>query len=526
MGKPGAASDDETIRVRNELGHGYYGNVVQAGIIHDGVHIHQSLRDEQSDLENPVIVTVRREAGSVMADVVVEDEPPRMMAPSGTLHIVTLEARTMRAVVLHAARPVVVARRLPRPACLMVRVGRLITPRYFRTDLDADPPRLHAEGPGFPFSISATDVEQFRFEPLASAEEVYWQLEIDWSCAGYEGTIVVNDNGKPFETYPVPALYSDGHSPSILHAGCDELIHHEHGCPALQLKERSTPYERERVRTSSGDDSAARSSDPAASSRIEDVQRAVLELYADTRGADPGNPASWPAYRQLAAHVRTLLSQVAFHDRTSEPFRALFVCLLRYYFLSRQSRLGVRIARPIYDDWVRALGVEHPDTLAMANRLAGCLLGAGENEDARALWADTLERSRRTLGEAHPDTLTVASNLAIVVDMLGQQDDAWNVIAKTLRTSRQELGHDHPIALRAAGMLANMMRRAKDHTAARPLLEDTLRRHRQTFGAGNTETLAVAANLADTLRELGEDAAARELDEDITRHRGQAPGDA
>ncbi|NVK80228.1 hypothetical protein [Streptomyces morookaense] len=166
--------EDRTNHVRNEMAHGHFGNVVQAGIVRDGLHIHQGFRDAPSDLENPVIVSVRR-----------------MMAPSGTLYIVTLQARTTRAVILHAARPVVLSRR--------PRFYKAITPRHFRTELDSEPPRLYTEGPDFPFTISATDVEQFRFKVVGNADEVYWQLELDWSCAEYEGTVVIDDNGKPFE---------------------------------------------------------------------------------------------------------------------------------------------------------------------------------------------------------------------------------------------------------------------------------------------------------------------------------------
>lgn len=48
--------------------------------------------------------------GGTLADLVVDADPPRVMVPSGTVHVITLEARTNRAVVLDAARPVVLAR--------------------------------------------------------------------------------------------------------------------------------------------------------------------------------------------------------------------------------------------------------------------------------------------------------------------------------------------------------------------------------------------------------------------------------
>lgn len=503
--------EDRPIHVRNEICDGYYGNVVQAGVIHDGVHFHQGMRDELSDLRNPVIVTVRREPGSTLADLAVDADPPRPMAPSGTLYVVTLEARTTRAVILDTARVVVTSRRPPRPACLQPRIGRAIVPRYFNTDLDAARPRLHAEGEDFPFSISATDVEQFRFQAVSTINEVCWQVELDWRCAGHEGTVIINDNGKPFEAYPVDALFTDDNSPSALSWDCSFIGPHQPGCPAHRFQSQPSP--------------AAEAPALIATAGVDDLYRAALDLYAAMEETDPDEPASWPDYRKLATQVQTLLSRADFTSHESEHFRALLVRVVRYFYVSEQRRLGLNVARPVHRDWSAALGEEHPDTLAMANRLAGCLFGVGQAEQARDLWADILPRMGRTLGEAHPDTRTVAGNLAASLNALGDYEAARDLLKETLRVSAEALGQDHHVTLRAAGNLAISMHLLQDYEGARALQEDSLRRYRRTLGEDHPETLQEAVDLSFSLNALGEHDAARALNEDVWQRRRRVLGE-
>ncbi len=149
--------------------------------------------------------------------------------------VITLEARTTRAVVLHGMRPVVFSREPPRPACFGLRGTYLygvLPPRMFTLDLDSDPTLLQAEAADFPFTISATDVEQFRVTISASEAEVSFHLEIDWTCAGRRGTTVIDNNGKPFEIYPAAKRHPH------LDWGCGGR--HKRGCPAERLAATSS----------------------------------------------------------------------------------------------------------------------------------------------------------------------------------------------------------------------------------------------------------------------------------------------
>ncbi|WP_345945038.1 tetratricopeptide repeat protein [Streptomyces albus subsp. chlorinus] len=532
--------ENRTAGIRNDLSGEYHAPVVQAGQVHGDVtlHHHHAGGDAPDALANPVIATVGLRPGSTLADLVVDDDPPRHVTPSGTLHIVTLEARTARAVVLQAARAVVLSRRLPRPACLRPRIGRPIEPRRFLTDLDADPPRLLAQGTDFPFSISATDVEQFWFEPVTTTHEIAWQLEVDWTCAGHRGTTVINDNGQPFEVYPVAALFSDdeeeggdglGDGHSALQS-CGSLGRHHPACPARRLEAASAapapPTQGRPVHAVSTvlPVPGGRPSAPSGNS-TEEIYRDALALGTALASADPDDPATWPDHRKFARQVRTLLTRPGFRSHESEPFRAQLIRMLRYLFVSQQYELGIRTARTVRRAWSAALGEDHPDTLAAANRLAGFLYGFAKDDQARALWEDMLPRCERSLGDDHALTLTVAGNLGAALSQLGAHEAARDLFEDVLHRSRRALGEDHADTLRTAENLASILRKLKDHQAARTLGEDTLRRSRKALGEDHPSTLFAAERLALTLRELGETDTARALEEDIHERRRRVLGE-
>ncbi|WP_405191906.1 tetratricopeptide repeat protein [Streptomyces anthocyanicus] len=81
--------------------------------------------------------------------------------------------------------------------------------------------------------------------------------------------------------------------------------------------------------------------------------------------------------------------------------------------LSGQHEPGAALGRMVRAAWSETLGEDHPDTLAAANRLAGCLVGLRKYAEARDLFADLLPRCERALGWEDPLTLTVVSNLGM-----------------------------------------------------------------------------------------------------------------
>lgn len=506
----------------NSISGGHFGNVVMANTVHGGVTFNHG-GDSPSDLEDPVIVSVQLRPGGTLADLVVDADPPRVMVPSGTVHVITLEARTNRAVVLDAARPVVLARRPPRPACLLLRIGAKIEPRRFITDFDVRVPQMQAQGADFPFSVSASDVEQFWFEPIARTHEISWQLELDWTCAGRRGTTIINNNGEPFEVYPVAALY-DGREPSVLSSGCG--LQHARGCPSQLLNETGAPTSLWTTATSSSLPSYPAVGGPRAAAATappnlpedddpEDLQRHVLTLHAGFAVTDPELPASWPDYRKLASLIRSLFNCPDHRSHESQEFRAVLVQVLRYLYVSGQYEPGVAVGRMATAAWSETLGEGHPDTLAVANRLAGCLVGLGKYAEARDLFADLLPRCERALGWEDPLPLTVASNLCACLSALGAHEEARRQCEDVLRRSRLALGPDDPRTLRAASNLATFLRRLDDQQAALAVLEDTLLRYRRVLGEDHPDTQHSKRDLVSLLRELGEDGRADAVARDL-----------
>lgn len=61
----------------------------------------------------------------------------------------------------------------------------------------------------FPFVVSSTDIQQFQVQArdrlIPGARscgcEITWRLALDWSYEGKTGTTVIDDNGKPFQTF-------------------------------------------------------------------------------------------------------------------------------------------------------------------------------------------------------------------------------------------------------------------------------------------------------------------------------------
>ncbi|MGW1615012.1 helix-turn-helix domain-containing protein [Streptomyces sp. NPDC002285] len=80
--------------------------------------------------------------------------------------------------------------------------GGGVPTRPFTVALDAARPVVvaGADQRDFSFKVSESDPEVFKITADASAYDVTWYLELTWSSGGRNGTLVIDDNGKPFRT--------------------------------------------------------------------------------------------------------------------------------------------------------------------------------------------------------------------------------------------------------------------------------------------------------------------------------------
>lgn len=121
---------------------------------------------------------------------------------------ILVEGRSAQAVVLRGIR-VTVLSRAPFTDGIVIRltshrVGGVIEPRGFRLDLDDPVPNLRPTSyrgtptVPFPYSVSQGDPEIFYIEVSSHRTDCAFQLEIDWTADGTNGTCVVNDDSEPF----------------------------------------------------------------------------------------------------------------------------------------------------------------------------------------------------------------------------------------------------------------------------------------------------------------------------------------
>ncbi|MDT0494907.1 helix-turn-helix domain-containing protein [Streptomyces griseus] len=130
-----------------------------------------------------------------------------------TLLQLTVQGTSREAVVLKGLYVRVLSRKAPPPwsAYLMGNgCGSSIVPQTFASDLDTGHPVI-TPVPGtqgdrtlparpFPFKVSSMDVEVLNLDMKAAGYDVTWYLELKWSSGGREGTLRIDDHGKPFRT--------------------------------------------------------------------------------------------------------------------------------------------------------------------------------------------------------------------------------------------------------------------------------------------------------------------------------------
>ena len=471
--------------------------------------------DSAAALADPIIATVEVEPS--LTSLYVDDDPPSEVPQSGAVHVITVEARTTRAVVLLGLRPVVVSRRPPRRACVEVRMGGIITPRPFTADFDGDHPRLTALRENFPFSVSATDVEQFRFVPHVSATEVEWRLELDWLVAGKRGTTVIDDRGEPFRLYPTQVLSGE----SDLDWGCG--MFHLPGCPS----ERLAALSRYGVVAVFNESTGRGLVQPGNGGQLLSLPRSALAVGGPPA---PGQPVTYEVRQvptgpqvhdvrfvseEAAARPDAVVVEVAASppvaearlqavidravDHEPESFRAQVLEVLDHLNATGESELGATTARAVQRAWGTALGGNHRDTLAVANRLAGYLFKLGEQKQAHDLFRSTYERRLRTLGADDPDTLTSASNLALALSLHGITDQVRELREDTLRRRRRVLGEDHRDTLWAAVDLGTMHLLVEEFAAAHAVFADAHQRAVTAFGPDDATATSAARGLASAL---------------------------
>ncbi|GAB3958124.1 helix-turn-helix domain-containing protein [Streptomyces sparsus] len=127
------------------------------------------------------------------------------VAADGQLVELTVQGRNEATVVIQSLDVRVVGKASPldwNAYTMGVGCGGGIETRSFDVDLDAARPGAvpKAGQRGFPYTVSAADPEVLFVTAHTTTHDVRWHLELRWTSNGRQGTLRVDDAGRPFRT--------------------------------------------------------------------------------------------------------------------------------------------------------------------------------------------------------------------------------------------------------------------------------------------------------------------------------------
>ncbi|WP_007517381.1 FxSxx-COOH system tetratricopeptide repeat protein [Pseudofrankia saprophytica] len=291
------------------------------------------------------------------------------------------------------------------------------------------------------------------------------------------------------------------------------------------------------------------------------MQREVHELLAAADPLDASDPANWPRYEELLAHVipaevvssahprvRRLFSnmvqylyetgdyttcrqlvELAIDQWTADPgqderdvlrMRALKTDVL--WQLGHYSE-AYNLRRPTLDRMRDTLGYEDEDTLIVTSGHGADLRVRGEFAAARDLDEDSLARHLRIFTAEHPRTFNIANNLAVDCGLNSEYRRARELDEKTYQDRLDFYGaDDHPSVIFSLSAWARDMRQAGDYVAGRKTAEQAYQRYQVLLKSGGrrfTEThpwvLLAAKDLSVARRKAGEFESALDLGKEV-----------
>ncbi|WP_433057110.1 FxSxx-COOH system tetratricopeptide repeat protein [Dactylosporangium sp. CS-033363] len=236
-------------------------------------------------------------------------------------------------------------------------------------------------------------------------------------------------------------------------------------------------------------------------------QQAAHDVLTAADPAIPDDPASWPRYEELSAH---LLYSDLLAGATDES-RQLMLHYVRFLFVRGDHDSSRTVAQHAYDRWRLSLSDEHEDTLAAAYHLANAMRAGGDAAEAAKLNQQTLATLRRVFGDDDESTLMTANSVGADLRLRGEFVAARNVDLDNLDRYRRLFGEAYPRTLRCANNLAVDMRLLGDFRQARVIDEQTLMHRRRVLPHPHPETLWSLISLAHNRFGLGEHEVAIEI---------------
>ncbi len=198
---------------------------------------------------------------------------------------------------------------------------------------------------------------------------------------------------------------------------------------------------------------------------------------------------------------------------------------IAYDLLGEPTQAEVHAARA-RDLFLATLGPEDLHTLNATNNLANALKAQRRTEEARQLFKEVLQVSRRALGPDAPATLGAMNNLANTLRELHRFDEARELHEEALHRRRRLFGLENRATLQSMNNLAVVLQIQGRFDEALKLLVETLPAQQQVLGPNNPETLGSMHNIALVLARQGHCAEAVKRYEEVLPLQRQvlAPG--
>jgi tetratricopeptide (TPR) repeat protein len=181
------------------------------------------------------------------------------------------------------------------------------------------------------------------------------------------------------------------------------------------------------------------------------------------------------------------------HYWTLRTMKDLSVALRRQ---ARDFDAALEMAVEVYDQCIRLLGDNNPDTLAAAMGVCNIRRTIGQAEEGLILARKTVESYPDVYGPEHPYNHGCASNHALLLRITGDPEGARRLNKTCLAGLDSTLTRNHHYSLTVATNLASDLAVLGETSEARALGEDTLERLRELMGEDHPLTLGCAANLS------------------------------
>lgn len=142
--------------------------------------------------------------------------------------------------------------------------------------------------------------------------------------------------------------------------------------------------------------------------------------------------------------------------------------------------------------------------VAMHNTVGQTYLSLGHAKEAERSYRAGFDLAVRALGVEHPDTLAVQNGLATAFEDQSRYEEAESLFRECLDIARRAQGPDSSFAIDVLHNLANLQRKRSKHAEAQVLLEEALERSRRILGEENSSTLITRKILAAIRQEMGQ----------------------